>query len=211
MDILSIDKIKSAMQSGFRPGEQAHRLMMSYNRAIAKDARLFDPPPKESAVMFLIYLKNNQPHTLFMERPENQGVHSGQISFPGGKREANETLLETACRETCEEIGIDPSSFDLIGELSELYIPPSHFIVQPFIGFTERLPPLFPNPAEVKTVIEYPLHELLSQNHLQRKKVFISRVNVELEVPYFDIYGKTLWGATAMMLAEFKMILENHS
>lgn len=210
MDHLSIDKIRAAISSGYRPGEEAHRLMMSYSRALAADAKKMSPPPKESAVLFLIYLKDQVPHTLFMERPANQGVHSGQLSFPGGKRENEETLLQTAYRETFEEIGIDPSSFELLGSLSELYIPPSHFIVQPFIAYTESLPTLYPNHEEVASVIESPLEFILAQNEHQTTPVFIPRVNVHLEVPFFDVQGKTLWGATAMMLAEFKMIIENH-
>lgn len=210
MGFLQIEDIRGALLHDFRPGEDAHRTMMSYNRALAKDARKMDPPPKESAVLFLIYSHHNEPHTIFMERPQNQGVHSGQLSFPGGKKEGQEDTLHTALRETREELGFDTNAVEIIGELSELYIPPSNFLVQPYIGYMASLPDLQPNPAEVRSVLQFPVQQLLEQPLDRKQSVFIPRYNATIEVPYFDIHGKTLWGATAMMIAEFRMIMEKY-
>jgi len=130
-DFISLlkEKIK-----GDLPGYTAHHPMMSYTRAQPAEARLMNPPARESAVMMLLYQKDNQWYTAFMKRPEDESTHSGQISFPGGKQEQNETLEQTALRETFEEVGIAQQSVDVLGQLSELYIPPSHFIVRPYIG-----------------------------------------------------------------------------
>ncbi len=209
MEISSLDLIREKLSSSEKPGEEAHRLMMSYNRAVASEARSFDPPPKESAVMMILHPRDNELHTLFILRPENQGVHSGQISFPGGKKElTDDNLLHTAFRETYEEIGIEQSKLEYLGSLSELYIPPSNFIVQPFVAYCNHEPELTPSADEVSEVIHYPLGQLLTQNELQKKKIYLQKFDLHLEVPYFDVFGKTLWGATAMMVAEFKMLIQ---
>lgn len=192
------------------PGEAAHSTMMSYNRPIASEARRFDIKPKESAVMLLLFMQDDQLHTTFMLRPQNQGVHSGQLSFPGGKRENDETLLETAFRETEEEIGITKDKIEILGELSELYIPPSNFLVQPFVGFLPHLPMFVPNPAEVERVITFPISKLFAPETMGHKEVVISNYNKKLTVPVFNVEGIALWGATAMMVAEFKLILQKH-
>jgi 8-oxo-dGTP pyrophosphatase MutT (NUDIX family) len=209
METSSLDFIRQRLNIEDKPGELAHRSMMSYNRAVASEARGFDPPPKESAVMMILHPRDNKLHTLFIQRPENQGVHSGQISFPGGKKEqSDENLLFTAYRETFEEIGIDKGKLEYLGALSELYIPPSNFIVQPFVAYCNHEPELNPSSDEVSEVIHYPLGQLLSQDELQKKKIYLQKFDLHLEVPYFDIFGKTLWGATAMMVAEFKMLIQ---
>jgi 8-oxo-dGTP pyrophosphatase MutT (NUDIX family) len=209
MDISKLEFIKAKLSEEEKPGEEAHRLMMSYNRAVASEARSFDPPPKESAVLMILHPRNNELHTLFIQRPENQGVHSGQISFPGGKKElTDDDLLSTAYRETFEEIGLEESKLEYLGALSELYIPPSNFIVQPYVAFCDHEPQLTPSAEEVSEVIHYPLGQLLNQNELQKKKIYLQKFDLHLEVPYFDIYGKTLWGATAMMIAEFKLLIQ---
>jgi 8-oxo-dGTP pyrophosphatase MutT (NUDIX family) len=209
MEISNLDLIRERLNSSEKPGEEAHRLMMSYKRALASEARSFDPPPKESAVMMILHPRNNELHTLFILRPENQGVHSGQISFPGGKKEqSDDDLLHTAYRETFEEIGIEKNKLEYLGSLSELYIPPSNFIVQPFVAYCNHEPELKPSADEVSEIIHYPLGQLLAQDELQKKMIYLKKFDLNLEVPYFDIFGKTLWGATAMMIAEFKMLIQ---
>lgn len=211
MDPQIIDRIKLALQ-GDLPGEAAHSRMMSYNRPVAKEARTFDVPPRESAVMFLLFPENNELCTLFMLRPDNQGVHSGQLSFPGGKKEeADLTHLHTALRETEEEMGFDSSTIQILGALSELYIPPSNFLVQPFVGYLESLPPLQPNAQEVKDIISFPLEKLFTPETIGHKEITLPHNQLRLKVPIFKVHDYALWGATAMMVAEFKMILEENN
>lgn len=209
MEVLTLELIREALKGPF-PGEMAHQQMMSYKRALASEAIHFDPPPKISAVMMVLFYNQGQLHTLFMKRPDNQGVHSGQISFPGGKQEKSDiSLQETALRETNEEIGLSKDRIDVIGRLSEIYIPPSHFIVHPFIGFVNEMPLLTPNPEEVDTIISFPLSKLFDESIISKKEIFIPKYQTHVEVPVFDLYGYSLWGATAMMIAEFKMMVEN--
>ena len=202
-----LEKIKYILNNPL-PGEEAHEKIMSYNRAQAVDARLMDPHPKESAVMMLLFPHLDELCTLFIVRPENQAVHSGQMSFPGGKKEIGETMLETALRETNEEIGIATDTIDVIGQLTEIFIPPSHFLVQPFIGFLPELPELTPNADEVSKILIEPVSNLMNASTILKKKIFIPKFERTLEVPYFDVQGHTLWGATAMMVFELKFALE---
>lgn len=209
MDRITPEIIRSALK-GNLPGEMAHGSMMSYNRPIAAEARQFETPPKESAVMMLLFYSENELQTTFMLRPQNQGVHSGQLSFPGGKREIGESLLETAFRETTEEVGITDQEIEILGELSEVYIPPSNFLVQPYVGFIDHVPSFTPNPSEVEEIITFPLSKLFAPETIGHKEVTIAKSNKKLTVPYFDIHGAALWGATAMIVAEFKLILQDH-
>ncbi len=211
MEVLNPTSIRAALQETLL-GEVAHGKMMSYKRALAKEAMHFDPPPKISAVMMLLYFQEDALHTLFMKRPENQGVHSGQISFPGGKKEdADISLLDTALRETKEEIGLSQEYIEPLGKLSEIYIPPSNFIVHPYVGFVKELPKLLPSPDEVKEIISFPVLRLFDDSIVSKKQIFIPKYQSQVEVPVFDIHGHALWGATAMMISEFKMMLEKYS
>lgn len=181
--------------------------MMSYQRQSPEEAKKLHPPPKESAVMFLLFNYKDLVHTLFIQRPKDQGVHSGQLSFPGGKREMGESLDQTALRETFEEIGVAPDQIEVLGELSEIYIPPSHFLVRPFIGAIKSLPELVLNPSEVEEVIIHPLDFFFQENIIAQKPIFIPKFNVSIDAPFFDIQGRTLWGATAMMVQEFRLMM----
>jgi 8-oxo-dGTP pyrophosphatase MutT (NUDIX family) len=201
-----IDKVKSALLQPL-PGDKAHQSMMSYQRQSPLEVKKLDPPPKESAVMFLLFNYQNQWHTLFIQRPKDQSVHSGQLSFPGGKREAGESLDQTALRETFEEIGVAADQIEILGELSEIYIPPSHFLVRPFMGVMRSLPELILNPSEVEEVIIQPLDFFFQENIIAQKPIFIPRFNVTINAPFFDIQGRTLWGATAMMVQEFRLMM----
>ncbi len=157
--------------------------------------------------MFLLFNYKDLVHTLFIQRPKDQGVHSGQLSFPGGKREMGESLDQTALRETFEEIGVAPDQIEVLGELSEIYIPPSHFLVRPFIGAIKSLPELVLNPSEVEEVIIHPLDFFFQENIIAQKPIFIPKFNVSIDAPFFDIQGRTLWGATAMMVQEFRLMM----
>jgi 8-oxo-dGTP pyrophosphatase MutT (NUDIX family) len=157
--------------------------------------------PRIGAVMVLLYCRYGQMHLALTKRPDTLRDHSGQVSFPGGKQDAGETLAQTALRETFEEVGVVPAAVEIVGELTPLYIPPTDFEVHPFVGWHAAAPRFVPNSAEVARILEVPIAHLL-QPTTQRHEKWQLR-GYELDVPFYDVEGFKVWGATAMMLSEF--------
>ena len=167
--------------------------------------------PKLSATLTLLYPKESELHIALMQRVIHiKDRHSGQVSFPGGKVEDTDKNLEaTALREAEEELGIEQKKVQILGQMTEVYIPVSNFLVQPFIGFTDEIPNFQAQPTEVKEIIETPLSVLLNpENHKQTNLELPNGIKLK-DVPYFDVFGKVVWGATAMMLKEFVTIVNN--
>jgi len=163
-----------------------------------------------SSVLILLYpcLREKDISIVLIQRPSYEGVHGGQISLPGGRsEEADQDLKETAIREAKEEIGIDPGKINTIGVLTELYIPPSNYLVLPFLGYTLEKPIFKPDPHEVAGIIEIKLKDLLNDNNIKYKNIYV-RPGLSLYGPCFEIENHTIWGATAMILNEFKEILK---
>ncbi len=143
-----------------------------------------------------------------IQRPDYGGIHGGQIGLPGGKEEPEDSdRIATALRETSEEIGVDTKNVKILGNLSELYVQASNFNVLPVIGYIPFIPEYHPDPMEVRDVIECSLDQLV-KDEIMREKELIIRNNIKIVAPYFDIDDHTVWGATAMMLSEFKAILK---
>lgn len=135
------------------------------------------------------------------------GVHSGQISFPGGQRKGQESLQATALRETQEEIGVVPHSLRVVGQLSPLYVPASNFCIYPFVAFSPVHPTFQLDSREVAELIETPLSHLLDPTTCKEVSRHFQNYG-ERRIPYFDVFGHQVWGATAMMLGEFLVLLE---
>jgi 8-oxo-dGTP pyrophosphatase MutT (NUDIX family) len=190
------------------PGWAAQRKMISYARPgvtpdfnIPEDAKL-------GGVLVMIYPKDGAMHTLLIKRPDYDGVHGGQVSFPGGKKEDSDPdLFYTALRETREEIGIELSEFQPLGPLTRVYIPPGRFLVEPYV-VSVALPGAFhPDSHEVESLIELPLETLKSPNAVREIPMFVKMLEREISVRCFVHNGYPIWGATAMMLAELRELL----
>ena len=160
--------------------------------------------PKESAVLALFYPdKYQQTNLLLMLRASYNGVHSAQVSFPGGKIEKNDDNLKyTALRETEEEIGVSKNEIEVIRQLTKTYIAPSNFWVTPFLGVLKSTP-IFKVNNEVEELIEVKVSKLLDDASLASKKMTTSYMK-NVDVPYFKLNNYVVWGATAMMLSEVK-------
>ena len=184
------------------PGELAHSKVMKDRKSIL-DKSLDLSSARKSAVLILVYPKEEELYTVFIQRQVYEGVHSGQIGFPGGKsEETDNSLLDTALREANEEIGVFPKEIEVIGNLSPLYIPPSNFIVHPYIGVQNSLPEFIPEEKEVRQILEVPLKQLIGKDKLIDTRVSISP---ELNIPVkaYQIDNHIIWGATCMILTEF--------
>lgn len=202
-----VEGLREALRNDL-PGHDAFLHLSGYKRPDIDAAMRQEPHPRESAVLALLYPRAGALHTLLMLRPQYDGVHSGQVAFPGGRREEKDaTLQHTALREFEEETGASTEGVVLLGELTRVYIPPSRSLVTPFVGFTEVLPPTVPDPHEVAALFETPLDELLRPDVVQVRRQYIQVLGREAEIPYFDLQGQVVWGATAMMLAELRELL----
>ncbi len=164
--------------------------------------------PQKSAVLVLLYMQGTSIYTVTILRPQYNGAHSGQISFPGGKQEPDEDLEKTALREANEELGVAIEEVEIIGPLTNLYIPVSNFIVQPYLGILNGTPSFKPDYKEVAKIIEINLNHLLDDAAVKSKPIMISLLNQEMDTAYFDLQQQTIWGATAMILSELKELLK---
>jgi 8-oxo-dGTP pyrophosphatase MutT (NUDIX family) len=168
-------------------------------RADASVAAVDDKDCREAGVLALLF-PSDTPSIVLTVRRDHLPDHAGQISFPGGQREADETLQETALREAYEEVALNPARVDMLGALTPLYIPPSNFCVHPFVGAVSEPPDLHPTDKEVGAILRVSIVHLLAPSTLQRETWTLHGQDVE--VPFFEVGGHKVWGATAMMLSE---------
>lgn len=191
------------------PGEEAHyKLAPMLRLEELKGIDIEKKKPKTAAVLAVFYPgEQDQVMFVLILRKTYKGVHSNQVGFPGGRVEQEDRdLAHTALRETEEEVGIPQQEIQVFKQLTRLYIPPSNFWVQPFLGILDKTPVLIPQEEEVEAIIEVSLEEFLSDSCLTRRKLSTSYAN-EIEVPAFLLSGHIVWGATAMMLSEMKDLL----
>jgi 8-oxo-dGTP pyrophosphatase MutT (NUDIX family) len=200
-----VHKLKEEISKGL-PGTEVQWALASSDRLIKGFPRSPKEDSKAAAVMILLYPKYELIHTVFIQRTEYEGVHGGQISFPGGKMEDSDPdLIYTALRETSEEIGIHASKIDVISSLTPLYIPVSNIIVTPVIGWIDEYPVFKRKEDEVVFIIEADIKTLMDPD-VMKIKPFQIRGDM-IDIKYFEYKGNVIWGATAMILHELFTIL----
>jgi 8-oxo-dGTP pyrophosphatase MutT (NUDIX family) len=164
-------------------------------------------PPKPGSVLILLYEDQGQIKFPLIKRPEYLGAHSGQVSLPGGKAEAGEDPIETALREGKEEIGITPETIHVIGRLSEFYVIPSNFLVTPVVAYVDYFPQFIPDIHEVARILRGDLADLMKDDAIKTKEI-VAAGQYRMQAPHFEIEGEIVWGATAMMLNELRLVLK---
>ncbi len=187
------------------PGAEAQQLMSPSNRYTGKNIPESEPP-KESSVFILLFQENGEWFIPLIKRTEYDGAHSGQVSLPGGKRDRQDkSILQTAFRETDEEIGVTPDLITYVGTLTTLFIPNSNFNVTPQVGLINPTPTFKRDPQEVEEIIKLPFLTLFDKSMI---KYFERNVNNHtINAPYYCCDERIIWGATAMMLSEFAEII----
>lgn len=189
-------------------GDYAHSLIFPEITRFRQESLLKNPNPKLSAVAAIVFPDKEEANLLLIERQTYDGAHSGQIGFPGGKMEMFDASLEdTARRETEEEVGISGHIPILIKELSQVYIPPSGYLVHPFLFLIDSLPELALDPREVQSIVKLPVRRLMEDQTLVEGNIPTSQ-GTSIRTKYFEHSNKKIWGATAMMLAELKILLQ---
>lgn len=202
---MKLEKIAERFEGrlkGDLPGMVAHHKLAPSDRIHGRYPSEPNDKTSDGAVLILLYLRNTQIHTALIQRPDYHGAHSNQISFPGGKSETGDkSILETAIRESEEEIGVTGKKIRLCGTLSPLYIPVSNILVNPVVGFSFSEPTFTPDSNEVSLIIEAGLDELMDPSTICQKNMEI--LGQDILVPFYDIRGFHIWGATAMIISEF--------
>lgn len=189
------------------PGFKAQIRMTSIDRSNESEFKAKYTTAKKGAVLIFLYPYKNSIYSVFIRRQEYEGVHSGQISFPGGRFEdSDKSLINTALREAKEEIGVDISRVEIIGQISKLYIPPSNFLVFPVIGITDERPDFFADNKEVKEILEIKFSNFLNDKNIDYKEITVFN-KLKITAPCYNINGNIIWGATAMILSELCEIL----
>lgn len=188
------------------PGTSAH-LITKVQSKIEFNFPKSSKDAKKASVLILLFPDSNNIHFFLTQRTLSVEHHKGQISLPGGTCEKNEKTINTALRETEEEIGVDKNEVEIIGELTPFFTPTSGFIVHPFIGWCNRRPKTNKQTDEVHTLFSASLSQLLNDQILELENWNLR--GYEAKVPFYNFDGHKVWGVTAAILSEFKLILND--
>ena len=185
------------------PGKDSHKKMkISYRNE--KKISFNINRAKPAAVLLLLFPNNKKICFYLTKRTEKLKYHKGQISLPGGSNEKGESLLETALRETEEEIGVNKNEISILGQITPLFIPVTGFLMTPFIGFTSKEPIIKLDSMEVEELFSVNILDLINNDKLIKHRQLNGR---DVTIPYFNLNNQQVWGATSMVLSEFKDML----
>lgn len=200
--IIYAEDIKKALSSKL-PGLISHRKMLPPNRIL--EAGTNDKKRvKHSSVLLLLFIEHDELCTCLIKRPAHMKYHAGQIALPGGRIEKGESALETALRETYEEIGIESAQIEILGSLSEFYVEVSQFQIHPFVGWLHGKPQFTINRNEVEKTILFPLAKFKTPYD----EIELNTISGKLNVPCVQFNKEIIWGATAMILSEFNDVIK---
>lgn len=189
------------------PGENAQNTMTSRARISTQEYLARNPNHRNSAVLMPLFPYRGEIYTALIRRPVYEGMHSGQLALPGGKvEESDASLKQTALRETMEEVGLTLPETAIFGSLTSVYIPPSNFLVHPFVAKLEARPEWVPDAHEVESVLEFPLSQVFDPSVKDRRRIAVGK-DFFVEAPCYVLNGEILWGATAMMFAELEAMV----
>jgi 8-oxo-dGTP pyrophosphatase MutT (NUDIX family) len=188
-----------------KPGLAAQLKMVPEPRPGQKTYDEVQDTCRPAAVLILIYPHRGKRHLVLTLRTSRVDHHRDQVSLPGGEKDGRETVVEAALRETAEELGVRASDIRVLGQLTPLYVPPSNFCIFPVIAAAEKRPRFRRAPAEVAEIIDLPLDVLNDPTNIRREAWRLR--DQETVVPFYAFGGHKIWGATAMVLAEFAEII----
>ena len=204
---VTADRIEAALRRPL-PGRSAQICMAPVPRPL-------DPPtpahqPRRAGVLLLLYVAEEKGELCLVltRRTDNVADHKGQISLPGGAVDPGDpSTAHTALRETCEEIGVCEDDVRLLGGLTPVYVQPSDFCIEPHVAYLSHRPTFELQPDEVAEVLEVPVSHFLGDGNKAAEDWLLQ--DPPMRVPYFDVFGHKVWGATAMVLAEFAAIVSD--
>jgi 8-oxo-dGTP pyrophosphatase MutT (NUDIX family) len=190
------------------PGGDAHEQFRA--RPVGDVKPLFDHklPPKPGGVIILLFEEHGEIKFPLTKRAEYNGAHSGQISLPGGKAEPGENSIQTAIRECEEEIGIPSAQIEVLGILSDFFVMPSNFMVTPVVAAVFGTPVFVPDSFEVVKILTPGISDIVRDDAIKQKEI-LAAGRYKMFAPHFEIEGEIVWGATAMMLNEFRLVLKD--
>ncbi len=204
-----VSAIKRELQKPL-PGWEAQKIMSPPARLTIDDYKaLINPQTKKSAVSLILTEKNKEKKFVLIKKNKNSGKHSGQFGFPGGKVENTDlSYWHTASRETSEEIGLTLHDGNLLGNLSEMFIPPTNYLIYPYVVYIDEIKEVKLQTEEIEEIFFISVNQLLDDSIITERQ-FTASYSAKVVCPCFNFDGLHVWGATAMMLSEFKAIVKS--